>query len=115
MTREATTTQWVCTHCFIHMVNGDCTETDTCGTGVIPEPMHLFGNMEVTPGSLDHECRDEGGELADECECERQSFTWSACDGCGDPCGGERHAVTGWIERHPRVWPNYIDNPEGGK
>jgi hypothetical protein len=35
---------------------------------------------------------DRGGE----CECETDSFSWSACDVCGSNLGGERHAVSFW-------------------
>ena len=35
---------------------------------------------------------DRGGE----CECERQSFTWSPCDVCGSNLGGARDAVVFW-------------------
>jgi hypothetical protein len=30
-------------------------------------------------------------------ECERLSFSWSACDVCGSSLGGERAAVTFWL------------------
>jgi hypothetical protein len=40
---------------------------------------------------------DRGGE----CECEQQSFSWSACDTCGSSLGGHRHAVTFWIQPEP--------------
>ena len=35
---------------------------------------------------------DRGGE----CECERQSFTWSPCDVCDSNLGGARDAVVFW-------------------
>jgi hypothetical protein len=35
---------------------------------------------------------DRGGE----CECETDSFSWSACDVCGSNLGGQRHAVSFW-------------------
>ena len=98
---QPTSPQWVCLHCFIHLVNGDCTEPDTCTPGSEDEndPLHEFGGMHVTSGMLPehHECGRENGEGVDECDCEEQSFSWSACDGCGSNLGGERHAVTGWV------------------
>lgn len=102
MNEEPTTRQWVCQHCMFHLVNGDCTEPDTCtpGSGDGNDPMHLFGSMHVTPGMLSeyHECGRQDGEDVDECDCEEQwFFSWSSCDGCGSLMGGERYAVTGWI------------------
>lgn len=32
----------------------------------------------------------------EECECEQLGFSWSSCDGCGSPLGGDRHAMTLW-------------------
>lgn len=100
MSEEPTATQWVCVHCFSHLVNGDCTEMDTCtfGSGDENDPLHLFGDMHVTPGMLseDHQCGRESGE--DECDCETNTFSWSACDGCGSGLGGERNAVVGWVK-----------------
>jgi hypothetical protein len=29
-------------------------------------------------------------------ECDRDTFRWSSCDGCGSTLGGERHAATLW-------------------
>jgi hypothetical protein len=36
---------------------------------------------------------DRGGE----CECERNTFSWSACDVCGSNLGGARDAVVFWF------------------
>ncbi len=107
MTNESPTVpQWICTHCFIHLVNGDCTEPDTCPWGSddvpadAPVPMHLFEGMHITPGMLSehHECAEQFSARAEECDCETREFSWRFCDGCGSNLGGERHAVTGWIQ-----------------
>lgn len=87
---EATVPQWVCTHCFIHLVNDDCTESDTCtpGSGDENDPMRLLAGMDVTPGMLwEHH----------ECDCETNPFSWLACDGYGSNLGGVREAATGWV------------------
>lgn len=101
ITEQPTTPQWICIHCYIHLVNGDCTEVDTCTPGSEDEhdPMRLFGDMYVTSGTLseEHSCGREDGKDVDECDCERNTFSWSACDGYGDSSGGEREAVTGWF------------------
>ena len=107
---QPTVPQWICTHCFIHLVNGDCTEPFTCPEGVdvgdrttdTPMPMHLFGDMHVTPGMLwEHHsdaCYASAENGYEECDCEIKTFSWSACDGCGSNLGGSRHAVPGWIK-----------------
>lgn len=94
---EPTTTQWVCEHCFIHLMNGDCIEPFACEEPYAP--MHLFEGVWVTPGSLEHSCHDEGEERPDQCDCDENPFSWSWCDGCDAPYGGKRYAVTGWIEK----------------
>lgn len=108
---QPTTPQWICAHCYIHLVNGDCTDVlyaepdsteEQCGQNYTV-PMSLFGDMYVTSGmpSEEHgeECQeDDRGDEAFECDCETRGFSWSACDGCGSNLGGERHAVTGWIK-----------------
>lgn len=101
MKDQPTDPQWVCEHCLFHLVNGDCTEVDTCspGSGDENDPMRLFDGMYATPGTLSehHECQEGPDERDDDCECETNPFSWSACDGCGSPLGGARYAVTGWI------------------
>lgn len=98
---EPTVPQWVCEHCYVHLVNGDCTEPDTCtpGSGDEHDPLHLFGDMRVTPGMLSdqHSCGREDGQDVEECDCERQEFSRWQCDGCGSHLHGSREAVTGWV------------------
>ncbi len=111
MSNESPTSpQWICTHCFIHLVNGDCTDVlyaepdsteEQCGANYTI-PMSEFGDMHVTPGMLfsEHQCGKEAMQDVHpdfECDCETTTFSWSACDGCGINLGGERHAVTGWV------------------
>ena len=111
MNEQLTFFQWLCEHCYIHLVNGDCTKPDTCHVGLHEwevdatdenDPLHLFGDMHVTPGMLSEEhhewCPNHTGAYEADCDCETHSFSWSACDGCGSNLGGVRHAVTGWIK-----------------
>jgi hypothetical protein len=103
---EPTVPQWICEHCFVHLVNGDCTQPDNCHpTRCAPlhpsvdHPLYLFGSMHVTPGMSLEEHSEECVNTPDghfECDCEAREFSWSACDGCGDHHGGARYAVTGW-------------------
>lgn len=85
---------WVCSDCFIMLVNGEpnYTESDEYNDNLCSQ----LEGCEPTPGAIQeyHSCdvtRDE------ECYCEVQSFTWSSCEGCGSTFGGERHAVTLWF------------------
>lgn len=102
-----TTPQWVCEHCYVHLVNGDCTEPDTCCNGQPHRtPLALFvAPMYVTPGILSSEHADGCPNRNDyrtysvECDCETHTFSWTACDGCGSNLGGSRYAVTGWTPR----------------
>lgn len=97
-----TTPQWICDHCHTHLVNGDCTETDTCtpGSGDEHDPLRLFEGLHISDGMLNdqHSCGRENGQEVDECDCESNPFSWSQCDGCGTWDGGQRAAVTGWIQ-----------------
>lgn len=36
----------------------------------------------------------KAGEHVEECECEKQDFSHSACQGCGEHLAGSRHAMT---------------------
>ncbi len=103
MTNESPTVpQWICTHCFIHLVNGDCTDIEMCDADP-GHPLSEFGDMHVTPGIRfsEHSCilgeGDGWGPDDHECDCETSTLSWHACEGCGSNLGGERHAVTGWI------------------
>jgi len=107
MRGQPTSPQWVCMHCYIHLVNDDCTDVlyadpdredlDACSEGG-KVPMSLFEGMDVTPGMLDseHDCNIHSVER-EECDCEKKEFSWQSCDGCGSILGGERQAVTGWV------------------
>lgn len=106
MATQPTVPQWICIHCYIHLVNGDCTQPENCHPVQcwalhpdVDHPLYLFRGMPVTPGMLDseHECGRENGEEVDECDCERREFSTSTCDGCNSSLHGEREAVTGWL------------------
>lgn len=102
-TERSTMTLWACIDCTMLKVNGEgnpeWTETE--------EAEHLEAMREATasfthvsPGTFFGE--GDCGHLADEYEdhaerCDRQEFTWSACDLCGSTLGGSRHAFTGWF------------------
>ena len=100
--REPTTPARVCVDCLMLVANG---ETDHNWTEEQREEFLArfaagLGDAEVTLGMLAeyHSCTDEDGNIADECECEYNPFSWSACDLCRSNLGGERHAATFWVE-----------------
>lgn len=104
---EPTSPLWVCVDCYVLHVNGEVSDD-------VSDPDSLLskiGDMEVTAGILAEEHADDCAmrnypDVPDnhECDCETRTFSWSACEGCGSPLGGERHALTGWIK-----------NPEASK
>jgi hypothetical protein len=65
----------------------------------------MIDRAEITIGMLASEHTDDcpikiedSHDAVDECDCETKSFSWSACDVCGSNLGGERHAVTYWVD-----------------
>jgi len=97
-----TTPAWACVDCMILLANG---ETD--GNWTEAEKAEFLARFEagtadceVTLGMMAeyHECADDDGEMADECDCEEMTFSWSSCDICRSNLGGSRHAVTFWVK-----------------
>ena len=93
-----TTTYWVCVDCHLtHHMGEDHVVENGC------EPWSLIeSGQSFTPGLLqeDHGCGWEDMEDHEEppcdAECETDSFSWTDCDGCGSPLGGQRFAYTVW-------------------
>lgn len=90
-------TLWVCEDCYAtaNGLDDDITAPDR-------EPLSLIGgDAEVTSGLVQNE-HDPActvyvlGWMGDECECERRTFSWSPCQGCGSTLGGSREALTVW-------------------
>jgi len=118
MTEQPTAPQWICVHCFIHLVNGDCTEVMQChievGCHCENDPLWKFGDMHITHGMLysehDSECKNFRADQEDwmspygdhECDCETITHSMRSCDGCGSVYHGKRHAVTGWIKEESK-------------
>jgi hypothetical protein len=97
---------WVCQCCMLVHANGECCADDNHGGDGI-EPWRVIDGTDytVTMGLL-YEEHDEDCEVFKlrrwpddyECECERNSFSSSQCDGCGSWLAGERHAFTLWLD-----------------
>jgi hypothetical protein len=48
-------------------------------------PVNIYGTHAPLPGDF-------------ECDCERDEFSRSQCDGCGTWLAGVREAATGWLD-----------------
>jgi len=84
---------WICQDCLILLAND---EMPTEPTDRVPLSAIDAGD-ELTPGMdwRKHECgRPSWNE--GECECETTDFSWTPCEGCGSPLGGDRYAATLW-------------------
>lgn len=94
---------WCCSDCLMLLANGetdpDWSEEETAE--YLKRVEHYTEGCEVTLGMFKefHECLDESGEIADDCECEMLTFSWSPCDVCGSSLGGSRDAVTFWEKK----------------
>src|SRR5579859_3941461 len=81
-TKQPTEPCWVCVDCLMLLANG---ETDPEWSAeqkaeFLARVKRGQGDAEVTLGMLAkyHDCTDDNqGEIADECECEQNSFSWS--------------------------------------
>lgn len=105
-------TIWVCVCCYAVSANGECCDRDDHG-GDGCEPMSEIGELHAVPGMgwEDHEdgCLTyivknlavqypelDWPDVPDdyECDCERDTYSTSQCEGCGSYLHGERHAMT---------------------
>ena len=102
-----THTIWVCTDCNQHAANGECGSCPEHNGDLSPhdrEPLGLLKDQEASLGLTreEHTCGKENDPDDEaECECEQQTFSWSACEGCGSTLGGSRDAMTVWRESAP--------------
>ena len=84
---------WVCQCCLMAQAADGCDECDHDR-----EPLSLITPPHtVTLGMLLEEHNEGCPRDRDiDCDCEQITFSWSSCDGCGSPLGGDRHAMTLW-------------------
>lgn len=88
-------TVWVCIDCMHHHANGECGGCHAPEGHEGGEPLNRLDPSNTAMGMLRSEHRGENfcGDV-DECDCEVDTFSRSACDGCGSGFAGERHAMT---------------------
>lgn len=88
-------TIWVCQCCMLTHANGECCADDDHGGDGIAPWVNLTPPHTVTMGmvSEEHDC---AVPLEEECDCDRNHYSTSQCDGCGSWLHGERHAFTLW-------------------
>ena len=95
-TSVAIGTIWVCL-CCLFAREGDGDGCDGNG-GCAGDPWaEIPDGYTVTLGMFREEHAD-GCKEGDECDCERRTFSWRPCEGCGSSLGGERQAYTLWQE-----------------
>lgn len=73
----------------------DCYMLIGAGTPDNPDPTWdptALDDRDIELGTI-HDCPDP-----DTCECDAEGyFSWSPCDGCHSPLGGDRYAATEWV------------------
>lgn len=95
---------WACTDCTMLIANGETppemTEAETAAW-LNEIDRRMDGTTTVTLGRMLGEDGCEHRQLCEEHmdQCERDEFSWAQCDYCGSTLGGERHAITGWMNR----------------
>ena len=95
MGAQETTTIWVCQDCLFVHANG---ESEGMPEGKKPFSLIPEGDT-VALGMLWEEHSEDcpnraAGEHVDDCDCEKQDFSMSDCEACGDVLAGDRHAMT---------------------
>lgn len=105
MTDEYVCNGWACVDCLILLANGE-NPTDKTQDEVAEwhaEIARRNDGYNITLGlaASEHACTADfggrtAGEVGADCDCETNTFSWSACDVCGSNLGGVRHAVSFW-------------------
>jgi hypothetical protein len=89
-----------CTDCLVLLANGDT--PSEMSEPEVTEYLAGMDDTEVTLGRMfgeeDCEHTADDSDYEDHAEnCEQLGFSWSPCDVCRRPLGGERYAVTFWL------------------
>lgn len=93
---------WACVDCLMWLANGeapvDMSQEDVTAWRAKVDARNAGYDITLGMLSEDHDdaCPRKHGDTDVECDCEIDTFSWSACDVCGSNLGGERHAVSFW-------------------
>lgn len=106
-------TIWVCQCCMLSHAYGECCPDGSHGgDGIAPWSAIDFARFGVAMGlppeehAEDCEVRITGEQTGnEECECDRDTFSRSRCDGCGSYLHGSRYAFSLTRERQYFVKP----------
>lgn len=97
METKETYTIRVCQCCILCHANGECCTEDHVHEplGAIDAKDGLAMGLAAEEHSEECDVYKTGSHPVDyECDCEHFGFSWSSCDGCGSPLGGDRYAMT---------------------
>lgn len=89
---------WACTDCLMVSANGEAEGApadhgERYAVGVERE-VNGYGHLVPgLPGGCAHPDQ-EDPETGSECDCDYDAFSRAACQVCGEPLAGERHALT---------------------
>jgi hypothetical protein len=97
-------TIWVCLCCLFAREGDGCAgqheHTDEPWALIDSDPsVRVTAGMSWEEHAGDCANRRATHSRIDDCDCERDSFSASSCDGCGSALAGERHAYTLWKQR----------------
>lgn len=88
----------VCQCCMLTHANGECCDPLYWEGGVDHDGHEPLSLLDATfdglalGGTHPEECASLPNAV--DCECDRLSFSWSSCGGCGSPLGGDRYKMT---------------------
>lgn len=100
MNKDRTAPGWCCVDCLMLEANGETNpdwdeeQTESYLARVEEAGHWTLGRLLGQNGC---ECEDWDTDQHRE-GCERKEFSWSWCDVCGSKLGGERAAVTFWLD-----------------
>lgn len=101
---------WACADCYVALANGEWPDAITWGddakarTEEVRAGLARFAPHALSIGRF-HGVDGCGTDHADDhdamTECETVTFSWSSCDVCRSPLGGDRYAVTDHTDPDP--------------
>lgn len=90
----------VCQCCMLTEANGECCGPDYDnnhgleGFGGGVEPLSLISPEDGLAMGGEHSEYCTEDDRGAGCDCDQLGFSWSSCEGCGSPLGGDRYKMT---------------------